>query len=41
MIGDVEFARIETMKRVDEVNYYGMVRVTKAFLPILRKSRGS
>ncbi|XP_053393616.1 D-beta-hydroxybutyrate dehydrogenase, mitochondrial-like [Mercenaria mercenaria] len=39
-IADVEFTQIEMMKRVAEVNFYGMVRVTKACLPLIRKSRG-
>lgn len=37
---EIEFARMETMKRVFEVNYYGVVRVTKAFLPLIRQSKG-
>ncbi|XP_053393611.1 D-beta-hydroxybutyrate dehydrogenase, mitochondrial-like [Mercenaria mercenaria] len=37
---EIEFATIEMMKRVAEVNFYGIVRVTKTFLPLLRKSKG-
>ncbi|XP_052760123.1 D-beta-hydroxybutyrate dehydrogenase, mitochondrial-like [Mya arenaria] len=37
---DIEFSSIDLMKRIEEVNYYGMVRVTKAFIPLLRTSRG-
>ncbi|XP_060561670.1 D-beta-hydroxybutyrate dehydrogenase, mitochondrial-like isoform X2 [Ruditapes philippinarum] len=38
--GDVEIASIETMKRIAEVNIYGMIRVTQACLPLIRKSKG-
>ncbi|XP_053384065.1 D-beta-hydroxybutyrate dehydrogenase, mitochondrial-like [Mercenaria mercenaria] len=37
---EIEFATIELMKRVAEVNFYGIVRVTKAFLPLFRKTKG-
>ena len=37
---DIELVPVELMKRVAEVNFYGMVRVTKAFIPMIRKSKG-
>ncbi|XP_060083596.1 D-beta-hydroxybutyrate dehydrogenase, mitochondrial-like [Ylistrum balloti] len=39
-IGDVEFCTMEMYRRILEVNILGMVRVTKAFLPLIRKSEG-
>ena len=38
---DIELAPIELMKRLAEVNFYGMVRVTKAFIPMLRLTKGN
>ncbi|XP_066283120.1 D-beta-hydroxybutyrate dehydrogenase, mitochondrial-like [Branchiostoma lanceolatum] len=38
--GLVEWCPIETYKRVAEVNLWGTVRVTKVFLPLVRKSQG-
>ena len=38
--GLIEWQSIELMKKTFEVNYWGMVRVTKAMLPLLKKSRG-
>lgn len=40
MLGDVELCTMDMYYRVGEVNIYGMVRVTKAFLPLIRKSKG-
>lgn len=37
---DVEFTSVELMRSVAEVNLYGMVRVAKAAIPLLRLSRG-
>lgn len=37
---DVELVPLEQMKRLAEVNFYGIVRVTKAFIPMIRKSKG-
>ncbi|KAH3869724.1 D-beta-hydroxybutyrate dehydrogenase, mitochondrial-like isoform X2 [Dreissena polymorpha] len=37
---DIEFCSLDLMRRVEDVNYYGMVRITKAFIPLLRKSKG-
>ncbi|XP_033735353.1 D-beta-hydroxybutyrate dehydrogenase, mitochondrial-like [Pecten maximus] len=39
-IGDVEFCTMEMYGRIMEVNLFGMIRVTKAFLPLIRKSKG-
>lgn len=38
--GDVEFTSMETYKEVAEVNLWGTVRVTKAFLPLIRRAKG-
>ena len=38
---DIELAPIELMKKLAEVNFYGMVRVTKAFIPMLRLTKGT
>ena len=38
---DIELVPIEQMKKLAEVNFYGMVRVTKAFIPMIRKSKGN
>ena len=40
LVGDIELISLEMMKRVAEVNLYGTVRVTKAFIPMIRKSKG-
>jgi len=37
---DVEFTSVELMRSVAEVNLYGMVRVAKTAIPLLRLSRG-
>ena len=39
--GDIEFIPVDEMKTVAEVTFYGMVRVTKAFIPIIRESKGN
>lgn len=38
--GHVEIARMEMLKLIAEVNYFGVIRVTKAFLPLIRKTKG-
>ena len=38
--GDVELSTIDQYKKCAEVNLYGMIRVIKAFLPMIRVSRG-
>ena len=37
---DIELVPIDQMKRLAEVNFYGIVRVTKAFIPMIRNSKG-
>ena len=39
--GEVELCSLEMFKRVADVNLYGMIRVTKAFLPLIRESKGT
>ncbi|KAK7081562.1 putative short-chain dehydrogenases reductases (SDR) [Halocaridina rubra] len=38
--GEVEWVPLETYKKLLEINVLGTVRVTKAFLPFVRKSQG-
>ena len=38
--GDVELSTIEQYKKCADVNLYGMIRVIKAFLPMIRASQG-
>ncbi|XP_071953165.1 D-beta-hydroxybutyrate dehydrogenase, mitochondrial-like [Antedon mediterranea] len=38
--GEIEIIQIETIKRIAEVNVYGTIRVTKAFLPMIRRCKG-
>ncbi|KFR03405.1 hypothetical protein N306_13571, partial [Opisthocomus hoazin] len=38
--GEVEFASLDNYKNMAEINLWGTVRVTKAFLPLIRKARG-
>ncbi|XP_074046679.1 D-beta-hydroxybutyrate dehydrogenase, mitochondrial [Macrotis lagotis] len=38
--GEVEFTSLETYKEVAEVNLWGMIRITKASLPLLRRAKG-
>lgn len=38
--GLIEFTPLAEVHRHVDVNLYGMIRVTKAFLPLVRKSRG-
>lgn len=40
-MGDIEFCTMEQYKHIAEVNQFGVIRMTKAFLPQLRKSKGS
>lgn len=39
-VGDVEFCTMDMYKMVAEVNQFGVIRMTKAFLPEIRKSKG-
>ena len=38
--GEVEWSSVEICKKTMEVNAIGPYRVSKAFLPLLRKSQG-
>ncbi|KAI2649279.1 D-beta-hydroxybutyrate dehydrogenase, mitochondrial [Labeo rohita] len=38
--GEVEFTTMDTYKQVSEVNLWGTIRVTKAFLPLIRRAKG-
>ncbi|KAL4635874.1 D-beta-hydroxybutyrate dehydrogenase, mitochondrial-like [Arapaima gigas] len=38
--GEVEFTSMETYKQMMDVNLWGTVRVTKAFLPLIRQAKG-
>ncbi|XP_037580989.1 retinol dehydrogenase 16 [Dermacentor silvarum] len=39
-VGPVEWNSMERIKKIFEVNVFGHMRVAKAFLPLLKKSRG-
>jgi 3-hydroxybutyrate dehydrogenase len=39
-VGNMEWMSVQAVKRVFDVNTFGPVAVTNAFLPLLRKSRG-
>ena len=39
-LGDIELVTMRQYERIINVNALGMVRVTKAFLPLLRQSKG-
>ncbi|OXB63987.1 hypothetical protein ASZ78_014751, partial [Callipepla squamata] len=38
--GEVEFTSLDSYKEVTEINLWGTVRVTKAFLPLIRRAKG-
>lgn len=38
--GDIEWSSVELYKHVADVNLYGVIRVTKACLPMIRRARG-
>lgn len=40
-VGDVEFSPLDEYRRLAEVNLFGLVRVTKKFIPLIRKSKGN
>ena len=40
IMADVELATMDMYKRVADVNIFGMIRVTKAFAPLIRKYKG-
>lgn len=39
-VGDIEFSPLDEYRRLAEVNIFGLVRVTKKFIPLVRKSKG-
>ncbi|KAK7789422.1 hypothetical protein R5R35_011230 [Gryllus longicercus] len=39
-VGEAEWMEMEDVKKCMDVNAFGQVRVTKAFLPLLKKSKG-
>ncbi|KAK6174806.1 hypothetical protein SNE40_013384 [Patella caerulea] len=39
-VGDIEFCTMKQYLDIGNVNMYGMVRVTKAFLPLIRQTKG-
>ncbi|XP_050416527.2 11-beta-hydroxysteroid dehydrogenase type 2 isoform X1 [Patella vulgata] len=39
-IGNVEMMTVEDMQKIMAVNYFGPVNICKAFLPLLRRSKG-
>lgn len=39
--GDLEIVTMEHYKSVSDVNLFGMISVTKAFLPQIRRSHGN
>lgn len=41
LYGDVEFLTLDLYRRVADVNLFGTISVTKTFLPLIRKSKGS
>lgn len=38
--GEVEFTSLDNYKEVTDINLWGTVRVTKAFLPLIRRAKG-
>ena len=41
MLADVDFCTMDMYQRLAEVNLFGMIRVTKAFLSLLRPCKGN
>lgn len=39
--GDVEFTHLDKYREVADINLWGTVRVTQAFLPLVRRARGT
>ncbi|CAG2120349.1 unnamed protein product [Medioppia subpectinata] len=39
-LGPLDWGTVDTYKRIHEVNTFGMVRVTRVFLPLIRQSKG-
>ena len=40
MIGPIEWVGLEDYKKVADVNLWGVIDVTKTFLPLLKKEKG-
>jgi NAD(P)-dependent dehydrogenase (short-subunit alcohol dehydrogenase family) len=40
-LGLIDWGTLETYKKVIDVNTFGTVRVTRTFLPLIKKSRGN
>ena len=40
-LGDIDFCTMDMYHKIMNVNLFGMVQTTKAFLPHLRKSKGT
>ena len=40
MDGEIELMTLGLLQKVMDINFFGTVRVTKAFLPLIRESRG-
>ena len=38
--GDIELTTVEQFERVNNVNYLGLVRMTKCFIPLVRMAKG-
>ena len=38
--GPIEWTTLEHMKHIADVNLWGMIDVTKTFLPLIKKSQG-
>lgn len=39
--GSFDWIPLQTIRKVMEVNFFGVVAVTKAFLPLLKKTKNS
>ena len=39
-VGNVELATMDHYLKVGQINIYGIVRTTRAFLPLLRQAKG-
>lgn len=40
VVGPIEWIPLEKFKRIADVNLWGMIDVTKTFLPLVKKARG-
>ena len=41
VFGEVEWLSLDDYQRVVNINLWGMIRVTKAFLPMIRQCKGT